>query len=565
MPEVAGSSGATGNEGERASRSELASSREAASPTASGRGVLRAARTVAGWTFLSRILGLVRDRLSAAAFGVGQVWDAFAVAWTFPNTFRRLLGEGALASAFIPTLTEVRAAEGEDGAAKLINGVFTLLVLTLVGLTVVSLVALLLIPPDVFEWCADPEKVALTTRLLQVLTPYLVLICVTAFLGAILQTLGHFGAPAAAPLLLNVSWIVGLVVVAPAFGSNPNQQIYAVALAILVGGLLQVLICVPPLARRGVRVRFTRDFRHPAIRRLLVRMFPIVVGLAPTQINILADRIIAELMVGDGANATLYYGTRLMQFPLALIGVAMATAVLPELAGHASRRDDPALRGTLRGALTVTLFVAVPAAVGLIVLASPIVRFLFETGRFGPEDTVATAAVVFGYTAGIPAICLLQVVTRAFYARGDTRTPVRIAMLAMVANLVLNLLLVGPLGAAGLAWATSIAAVLNLGASCLALQGKIGGFLGGAFARSAVTTVLLAALMGGGCVLVSNGLEGIRPDSAGMLHDAVGALGPVLTGVVVYGLSARLARVRELDEILGALRRRRSGSQDGAE
>jgi len=542
MPEVAGSSGTPPNAAD-----------------ASGKSVLRAARTVAGWTFLSRILGLVRDRLSAAAFGVGAVWDAFAVAWTFPNTFRRLLGEGALASAFIPTLTEVREAEGEEGAARLIDGVFTLLVGTLVGLTAVSLAALLLLPPEAFERFADPHKTDLIFRLLQVLMPYVILICVTAFLGAILQTLGHFGAPAAAPLLLNLAWIAGLVFFVPAMeAGGPTRQILAMALAILAGGLLQVLVCLPALARRGVRVRPTRDFRHPALRRLLARMLPIAIGLAPTQINILADRVIAELLAGEGANSTLYFGTRLMQFPLALIGVAMATAVLPALAGHASRRDDPALRATLDRSLAVTFFVAVPAAVGLIVLASPIVRFLFETGRFGPDDTAATATVLFGYTAGIPAICLLQVATRAFYARGDTRTPVRLAMLAMVANLALNLLLVGPLGAAGLAWATSIAAGLNLVASGVALRSRIGAFLGQTFARGAAVTVLLAAIMGGACIGVWSALESIRPDAAGFLHDALAALVPVATGVAVYGVSARLARVRELDEILEVLRRRRS-------
>jgi putative peptidoglycan lipid II flippase len=527
-------------------------------PEERGRGVLRAARTVAGWTLASRILGLVRDVVSASRFGAGAVWDAFTIAWTFPNTFRRLLGEGALASAFIPTLTDVRAREGDEGAARLIDSVFTLLVLTLGTLAAVSLLLLLLIPPSAVEGVGNVEKLGLILRLLQVLMPYVILVCVTAFLGAVLQTFGHFAAPAGAPVLLNLFWIAALFTLCPMLGRAPSEQIFGVAIAILIGGVAQVAACLPPLARRGIRVRLTLRVRHPELGRLLRRMLPIVLGMAPTQLNILFDRVIAEAWVpGDGANSALYFGTRMMQFPLALVGVAMATAVLPTLAEHVARRDRAGLRSTLGTAVGVTHFVAAPAAIGLIVLAEPIVRFLFEHGRFSPEATQATARVIFGYAAGIPIICVVQVLTRAFYAEGDTRTPVRVAVVSMIANLIFNLILVGPLREAGLAWATTIAAGLNLALLALALRGRHGPWLDAAIVGRIVRVLALASGMGLLCVAVYTGLEWLRPPGSGLLFDGITAIVPVGVGVVSFAAGAAALRLPEYRDILGAVRRRK--------
>lgn len=522
------------------------------------RHVLRAARTVVGWTLLSRILGLVRDVLSAARFGAGAVWDAFTFAWTFPNTFRRLFGEGALASAFIPTLTEVRENEGAEGAERLVNAVFTVLLIGLSAITVLSLLPLFVVSPESLEGMVNVDKLDLIVRLLQVMVPYLILICITAFLGAVLQTLGHFAAPAAAPVLLNLCWIAALFGICPAFGPEPSRQIFGIAIAVLVGGLLQIAVCLPPLWRQGVRVRPTLDFRHPAIRRMFRIMLPIVLGMAPTQLNILFDRLIAEALVpGDGANSALYYGTRMMQFPLALVGITMATAVLPTLSKLAARADSVAMRRTLGAAVGMTGFVAIPAAVGLIVLAEPIVRFLFERGHFDATATTATRSVIWGYTLGIPVICAQQVVTRAFYARGDSRTPVRAAVIAMLCNLAFNLALVGPLQETGLALATSLAAVVNLAILATALRAKIGPFVDPGFAARILRTIFNAAVMGGLCVGMYVWVSGLALGSEGFVRNGIEALVPVVGGVLAYWIGASVLRIPEYRELRRVFRERR--------
>lgn len=502
-----------------------------------------------GWTLISRVLGLVRDVLSAARFGAGAVWDAFTFAWTFPNTFRRLLGEGALASAFIPTLAEVRENEGSEGAARLINAVFTVLLASLVIITLVSLAPLLFIPADVLDGVVNVAKLDLIMRLLQVMVPYLILICMTAFLGAVLQTHGKFAAPAAAPVLLNLAWIGALFLICPYMGVTPEQQIFGVAFGVLIGGGLQVLVCLPPLWKLGIRVRPTLDLSHPGLRKMLWLMLPVILGMAPTQINILLDRLIAEALIpGNGAISALYYGTRLMQFPLALVGVAMATAVLPTLSRLATQSDEAETRGTMSSAVSMTSFVAIPAAVGLGVLAAPIVRFLFEHGAFEPRATASASRVIWAYAPGIPVICVLQVVTRAFYARGDTSTPVRVAFVAMVCNLVLNLVLVGPMQEAGLALATSLAAVVNLGLLLVALRARIGDFLGPGFFVGRMRVVLVSIVMGAICFLVYTVLERGRGGD-GILGDALAALVPVAVGVLVFVLGSALLRVPEYREI----------------
>jgi len=450
----------------------------------------------------------------------------------------------------------VREREGSEGAAHLINAVFTLLVLTLTAIAGLCALLLVLFPPEAAEGIANVEKLGLILGLLEVMVPYVVLVCVTAFLGAILQTLGLFAAPAAAPLILNGTWIAALFLLCPLFGTAPGEQIFGLALAVLIGGVLQMLVCFVPLWRRGVRVRPTLRVAHPAIARMLRLMLPILVGLAPTQINILADRLIAEALVpGNGANSALYFGTRVMQFPLALIGVAMGTAMLPALASHIVKGDAAATRRTLRDALSFTLFLAVPAAVGLMVLALPIVRFLFEHGRFGADDTEATRRVLLAYAAGIPVICAVQVATRAFYALGDSRTPVRAAMIAMAANLALNLLLVGWLEESGLALATTLAAAVNLVLLARVLGPRVEGLLSRGFGRAAVRVVALALVMGALCFIGYSGLDRALPP--GTAADAVRALVPVFAGAGIYLGLARLAGSPELPWLRAFLARRR--------
>jgi len=521
------------------------------------RSILEAAGTVGLWTLASRVSGLLRDVLSTKRFGAGEAWDAFVVAWTVPNTFRRLFTEGALATAFIPTLAEVREREGKEEAARLVNAVFSALLLGLTAVACLGAAGLFLFPEASLRGVANVEKLDLIVRLLEVMLPYLVLVFLTAFLGAVLNTLHHFTAPSAAPLLLNLFWIVALLFLVPALGPDPSRQVFGIAAAVVVGGVAQVAICIPPLRRHGVRIRPTLKLHHPAFGRMFRLLLTVVIGLAPTQVNLLTDRFIAEALVpGDGANSYLYYGTRIVEFPLALVGIALATAVFPTFSLLAVRGERTRLREIFGGASAIACFVSIPAAVGLILLAFPIVRFLFEHGEFGRTDTLATARVIRAYTLGIPAVSAVQIATRLFFAQGDLRTPVRIAAATVAANLALDLALVGPFGESGVALATSIAAFLNLTMLGLALRAKSGPAERPARLVPRVCRVAaLAGAMGGVCYMMYRLLDPGDGGDGSLLRSGVAALLPVAAGIAFYFAGAAALRFPELREIREALHR----------
>ncbi len=427
-----------------------------------GREVLRHARIISLCTLLSRVLGLAREILAAGLFGAGVAWDAFAFAFQIPNLFRRIFGEGALSAAFIPVFTEHLNAGPPERAHRFMSTVLTLLTLVTTGLMLLGMGAALVVPALFGESSGDPDKVSLTCRLTLYLMPYLPLICVVALLSAILNCFKHFAMPALASVMLNVCWIGGFGV-ALAAGFTPEQQVMAVVWAILIGGLVELVMQLPPLRARGVRFTPNFEIRQPGVIELGRLMGPTVFGLAVIQINLLVDNVIAEIFVpGDGAVATLYFGNRLMQFPLALIGIAMAQAVFPYLSEAAAQKDMKSLGSQLARALRVCLYLALPATVGLMVLAGPTVQLLFQWKNFDAVAAERCARVVSAYAVGIWAYCCLHVVTRAYHAMKDTRTPVKVGAAMVGLNLALNLVLVHPMAEAGLATATSVSAIVNL-------------------------------------------------------------------------------------------------------
>lgn len=427
-------------------------------------GLLANLSVVGGFTLLSRLLGFARDVIFATHFGAGMGMDAFLVAFKIPNFGRRLFAEGAFSQSFVPVLAEYRSNRSFEETRDLIAGTEAALGLTLTILTAVGI----LIAP-VFIWIFapgfsfDPGKFELTAHLLRLTFPYLLFVSLLALAGGALNAYGRFGSPAAAPLFLNVSFIVAALAVAP----HLRHPIYALAGAVLVAGFLQLLLQVPSLARLRLLVRPRIRWRDPGVRRIFRLMVPVAFGASVTQVNLLVDTLIASFLA-TGSISWLYYSDRLMEFPLGVFGVALGTVILPRLAAHHSRGETAAYSGVLDQALRLSVFAMPAAAVGLAALAGPIVAALFGYGRFNGHDIVMTRASLLAYAFGLTGFALIKVFAPAYFSRQDTRTPVRAGVVAVAVNLILNVALVipwdlegGEAPHAGLALATSCAAWVN--------------------------------------------------------------------------------------------------------
>ncbi|HSE94368.1 MAG TPA: murein biosynthesis integral membrane protein MurJ, partial [Methylomirabilota bacterium] len=420
-----------------------------------GRGdVVRAAGVVAGATLASRILGFVRDLVVARAFGAGLVTDAFFVAFRLPNLLRRLLAEGALSSAFIPVFTDYLTTRDRTEAVRMYRAVSgaMLAVLVLVTLAGVALAPLLvrLMAPGFF---ADPAVGSLTVHLTRLMFPYLLFMGLGALAMGMLNAQRHFLFPALSPVALNLGIIAAVFLLVP----HLPRPVLGLAVGVLAGGVGQWAIQLPALAARGMLVRPTLDLRHPAVSRVARLMTPVLVGQSASHLNTLVNTMVASFL-GGGRVSYLYYADRLMEFPLGVFGVAIATAVLPTLSEHAAARREPALRETLSFALRLAAFISAPAAAGLLVLREPLVRVLYQRGEFGPAETAGTATALGFYALGLVGLVSAKIGVQAFFALGDTRTPVRVAVGAMGLNSVLAVGLALPLAHGGLALATSCAA-----------------------------------------------------------------------------------------------------------
>ncbi|HHT9120475.1 MAG TPA: murein biosynthesis integral membrane protein MurJ, partial [Candidatus Hypogeohydataceae bacterium YC41] len=435
------------------------------------------ARTVSLCTLLSRILGLLRDVLCASFFGTGLVWDAFAVAFRVPNLFRRLFGEGALTAAFVPTFTEYLEKKGNEEAWRLVSVVATVLA-TLLTLIVLVVETSLFVTLKSVSLEAKWEK---TLELLAIMFPYSLLICLAALISAVLNCLKHFFMPALSPVILNLCWIGAMFFAAYSLRKGPEEGIYLVAVAVLVAGFLQLGLQWLVVYNNGGRILPLVELSHPGLKEIATNMGPVVFGLAVIQINVLVDSLVAvgfasppggptsfeflgeviNFPLKSGAASVLYYGDRLMEFPSALIGVAMATAIFPTLSVQSVRGDMSGFSETLKRALSIVLFAGIPAAVGLAILRDPMVELFFQRKAFTLESTQRTAWVIGFYSIGLWAFCIMHILVRAFHSMKDTFTPAKIGASMVGLNLVLNLVFVWFLREGGLALATSLCAILQ--------------------------------------------------------------------------------------------------------
>ena len=461
--------------------------------------------TVGSMTLVSRILGFVRDMVLARYFGAGLGMDAFFVAFKIPNFMRRLFAEGAFSLAFIPVLSEYRA----QGDAVAVSALVDRVAGTLAGiLLVVSFLGILASPGLIMLFApgflGDAEKFELAARMLRITFPYILFISLAAFAGGILNTYGRFAAPAFAPVLLNLALIGASVLAAP----HLERPEMALAIAVFIGGILQLMWLLPGLARLRLVPRFRWGWRDSGVRRILKLMGPAIFGSSVAQINLLFDTLIASFLA-TGSVSWLYYSERLVEFPLGVFGIALSTAILPSLARSHARGARESFARTLDQGLRWVLVLSMPAALGLFVLAGPVLATLFQYQQFGAHDTQMAAVSLMAYAAGLPAFILVKVLVPAFYSRQDTVTPVRIAVVAMLANMVLNAMFVlsmlhwkiaGP--HAGLALATSVSAYLNAGLLYWRLRRSQlytpGAGWRATLVRVLVATFLLGVLLGAG-------------------------------------------------------------------
>ncbi len=533
---------------------------------------VRSTLVISALTLVSRLLGVLRDAACAAFFGGGMLWDAFSFAFRIPNLFRRLFGEGALTAAFLPVLSEYVELRPQEDAFRLAGrtaGALTAVLVVLIGLGEAVVLALLL-------WADVSAGWHLALSLTALLLPYVLLICLTALAGAILHTLKRFVAPALAPIVLNVCWIGAVVGLAPALTSDARTQVHIVAAAILASGVLQLWVQMAALRRRGFRWRPLFELAHPEVRRVAAAMAPVALGLAAFQLNALLDGVMAISLARPegadafgvlgfsvrypleiGANSALYYANRLMQLPLGVFGIALATAAFPTLSGQAAREDwERFARSLLRG-LGLMIFIGVPAGVGLIILRVPAVQLLFERGAFSPAMTARTARVLLFYSTGIWAYCALHVLTRAFYSVKEQATPARVAGAMVGLNLALNLALVWPLREAGLAAATAVCAMLQVVILTFLLGRRVRLAGLGGLAVTAVKTSVATGLMSAAAWPFIRGADA----GGGLGLRLVRVLLPAAAGGATFFAAAALLRTEELWLLLRALRHRRTATQ----
>lgn len=540
------------------------------------RRIARAAGLVGFFTLISRIAGLVRDAVVGYYFGTGMAADAFFVAFRIPNLLRRFVAEGAMSTAFIPVFTDYLTNRSKEEAVEAASALATLMVILLAVLTAIGIIFApfwtALFAPGFVE---EPGKLALTVTLTRLVFPYIFLISMVALTSGMLNSLRHFAAPAISPIFLNLAMIGAAIFVCP----HLAVPVRGLAYGVVVGGMLQLVLHVVPLWRRGIRITPLWAPRHAAVGRALRLMAPMVFGAAVYQINIMVDTILASVLP-SGSVSYLWYADRVFEFPLGIFAVALGTAALPSFSTQAARGAYDELRRSLSFAIRMTNFITLPAAVGIMTLATPITSVLFQRGAFGYDQAVLTAHALSAFAVGLWSVSMVRLIVPAFYAMEDTRTPVITAACAFVTNCTFSLLLMGPVGTtgesrvadaiavatqtislfnlrhAGLALSTSLAATVNLVLLGVFLRRRLGGLgareLLPSFGRSLVASLAMIPV-----VRYVAGLTDWTVRGHLVVHATV-LLAAVSTGIGVFAVVAALLGGTEVESVTRLVRQRLS-------
>ena len=514
--------------------------------------VSRAAGTVGFFTLLSRILGLVRDMVVAKFFGTGMVADAFFVAFRIPNLLRRLFAEGSLTIAFIPVFTEYLNQKSRQDAFQVARIVLTLLatllaVVTLLGILLSPWIVRIMAP----GFGGPGIKYELTVLLTRITFPYIFLISIVALFMGILNSLRHFATPAAAPIFLNVGMIGATLWISP----HLSQPVIGLAIGVIIGGIMQVGLQIPCIFRVGLSLLPCWMPSHPAVKRIGLLMAPAVFGSAIYQLNQFIGTLLASLLV-EGSVSWLYYADRLVQFPLGVFAIAMSTAALPSLSKQAAYKDLDGFSETLSHALRLVFFIAIPSMVGLILLGRPIIQVFFERGAFDALSTVMTTKALFFYSLGLWAFSGIRVMVSAFYALQDTKTPVKVAAVALGANVMFSLLFMGPLEHGGLALALSSASTLQFCLLVFFLKRRMEILDLRPVFISTGKSVLGAIVMGIGIYYATHRL-GVLNLETGLAYLALNLAGLILLGLLLYFGMTWILGCRELRSLMEVLKPRK--------
>ena len=489
--------------------------------------------------------------LLALILGAGPAMSMFVLAFRVPNTFRRLFGEGALATSFIPVLTDYEQSR-EKNSRELISVTFTWLAIILGAIVVVGWVGCAVAAP----FLRGNEKAQMFLILLATMLPHLPLICLAALLMAVLQVRNNFMVPALGQIVMNLIWIVGLVLLVRPLG---DYGVYGLAGIVLLATAVEWLMQYLAVRRLGLAPRAQINFSHPGLKQTQALLLPVVFGLSAVQINTLVDSIIAQFCVpGDVAVSFLYYGNNLMQLPLSIFGIAIATAVFPSLALHAAKDDKPAYRADLSQALRLTFFLTLPCTVISIVLAKPIVALLLERGAFSKsaDATDRTAAVLVFSVIGLCAYCAVHVLSRAFYSLQDSKTPMRVAATTTILNLTLNLILVWSMREAGLALATSICGAFNALRLAILLRKRVGHIGGLEIAVSGAKCLNATLVCGAACLLTWWFLRDVGGER--LAGKSLHVFAPMAAGLGVFAFAAWAMGMHELRELIrGVIRKKK--------
>jgi len=459
--------------------------------------VVKAAGIVSASTMLSRLFGFIRDMVVAAFFGASMATDAFFVAFRIPNLLRRLIGEGSLTVSFVPVFTDYLDNKSKEEALELANVAFTLLssllvVISILGVLFSPLIVSLIAP----GFISDPNQFSLAVFLNRLMFPYIFFMSLLALCMGVLNSFRHFAAPALSPVFLNISIIVAALTLRNFFA----EPVTALAIGVMIGGLLQLAMQWPFLAKYGLKIKFRFNLNHPGIRQIAVLMMPAVFGAAIYQINVFIGTILASLLP-KGAVSYLYYADRIMELPLGVFAIAIGTATLPSLSMLATKGNYDELKSTMSFSLRLLLFVTIPAMVALLALSLPIISVLFQRGAFDAQAAILTAQALFCYALGLWAFSVIRVIIAAFYSLQDSKWPMKAAIITLIVNVVASIILMFPLKHNGLALANSLSSMVNVAVLGIVLRKKIGAFLDKNFYVSILKIIVSSLIMWGVLIL----------------------------------------------------------------
>jgi len=513
--------------------------------TAKRRNLIRSAGVVGSFTFLSRILGLLRDIVIANYFGATMAADAFYVAFRIPNLLRRLFAEGALSISFVPVFTEYVTQQGKEEAFRVARIIFTLITLVLLGVSTLGILfsssIITLFAPGFIE---HSEKFALTVLLNQIMFPFIFFIGLSALAMGVLNSLNHFAAPAFAPVCLNIS-IIGTTILLHSYFTHP---ILAVAMGVMLGGASQLLIQLVFLRRLGMKFGLDFHFAHSALKKMGLLFGPALLGVAVYHLDVFVSTVLASLLE-EGSISYLYYATRFFEFPQGIFVISVATVVLPTLSRYWAEGALGDFKQELSSALRLISFITIPATVGMIVLRIPLVTIFFQRGVFSVDSTMATAGALLYYSLGLWSVAGARILVQSFYSLKDTKTPALLALLTFIINLLLSLILMGPMSYRGLALANSLASLFNFISLGWSLYKRIGPLHLGGYLISLLKILVSTTIMGLGIYLYYQSLLVPLPDSP--LYQGLFLSGCLALGLVLYLGCCYILGSKELDLLLG--------------